>query len=147
MKVVKARYYETTNEIVPLDPQPVRNVDGTWDYQRAGSDEKGEFVVIDFISEEAHYFEYEANGDTISKDLKETTEEEWNKTETRDIESMDLILRSNAVSVDVSTLQELPTTNLKMNLPTSSTVTERLTSIIVRLFSSAYNAILKIFRS
>ena len=89
MKVVKAKYYQETNEVVTLDPQPERSADGTWGYERTGKDEKGDFVVIDFITEESQYFEYIANDSSTTLSFKETTEEEWNKTETLDIESMD----------------------------------------------------------
>lgn len=146
MKVVKAKYYKESNDLIPLDPQPKRNVDGTWDYERTGVDEKGEFTVIDFITEESHFFEYNASEDILSKELKETTEEEWNKIEILDIETMDSILQGNAENVDVSTSQELATTNTKTSLRTFSTAIEKSMSTIGRLFSSAYNAITKSFR-
>lgn len=147
MKVVKAKYYKETNDLIPLDPQPQRNVDGTWNYDRTGIDEKGEYTVIDFITEESHFFEYDAVKDMTSKELKETTEEEWNKTETPDIETMDLILQGNVTNVDVNTSQESATTNSKTSPRTFSTAIEKLMSTIGQLFSSAYNAITKSFQN
>ncbi len=146
MKVVKAKYYEETNEISPLDPQPIRNKDGSWSYERFGLDEKGKFVIIDFISEDSKYFEYEASEELVIKDLKETTEEEWNKPVTLDIESMDSTLQKNAGTVDVNTLQEFLTTNTKTSPPTFSTGIGKLMSIIGRLFSNVCNAIKKSYR-
>lgn len=146
MKVVKAKYYEETNEIIPLDPQPERNKDGSWSYERLGSDDKGKFVVIDFISEDSTYFEYAALGELATKDLKETTEEEWNKPVTLDIESMDSILQGDAEIVDVNTSQEFPIINTKTSPQTFSMGIGKLMSIIGRLFSSVCNAITKSYR-
>jgi hypothetical protein len=146
MKVVKAKYYKETSDLIPLDPQPVRGIDGTWDYERTGKDEKGEYVVIDFITEESHFFEYNASEDTTNKELKETTEEEWNQTAILDIETMDLMLQSNVQNVDVNISQELVTTNTKTNRPTFLTAIGKLTSIIEQLFCSVYNAITKNFQ-
>ena len=147
MKVVKAKYYKETNELIPLDPQPIRSVDGTWNYERTGVDEKGEFNVIDFITEESHFFEYNACEAILSKELKETTEEEWNQTETLDIETMDSILQSNVENVDVSTSQESAIISSKTSPQISLTETGKSMSIIARLFYNAYNAITKSFRS
>jgi hypothetical protein len=146
MKVVKAKYYKETNEIIPLDPQPKRKADGAWDYERLGVDEKGEFNVIDFITEESHFFEYDISDGTINKELKETTEEEWNKTETLDIETMDSILQGNVENAAVNTSQESVTTSTKMNPQTSLTETGKSMSTIGQLFYNAYNAIIKSFQ-
>lgn len=146
IKVIKAKYYQITNEIVPLDPQPVRDNQGRWDYQRSGTDEKGEFVVIDFLTEDAVYLEYDATSDKTKEDLQVTTEDEWNRPVTLDIESMEAKLQNDAQTVDVITLQESHTTSLKTSQQTCSTVIERLLLTIVRLFSNAYNAIIKNFR-
>jgi hypothetical protein len=146
MKVVKAKYYQETNEVVTLDPQPKRSTDGTWDYERTGKDEKGDLVVIDFITEESQYFEYIANDSSTTLSFKETTEEEWNKTETLDIESMDLILQSNVQDAAVSISPELPVINTKTSHQTFLMATGKLIRTIVQPFFSVYNAIIKNFR-
>jgi hypothetical protein len=145
MKVVKARYYEASNEIIPLDPQPIR-VNGKWDYQRSGTDEKGDFVVIDFITEESVYFDYDAGGLQEAKELKVTTEEEWAQPATLDTASMDLLPLESVPTVDASTLEKSLITSTEMSQATSQTVIEKLIQIIVQPFLSAYAAIISIFR-
>jgi hypothetical protein len=92
MKVVKTKYYEASNNLVPLDPQPVRSVDGKWNYERSGTDELGNYVVIDFISEEPVFLEYDAEGNKEKTELTIITEDEWNKTLTLDIENTDITI-------------------------------------------------------
>lgn len=147
MKVVKAKYYEKTNEIVQLDPQPIRDVDGRWNYERSGFDEKGNFVVIDFISEESVYFEYDAKGIDEKKELIITTEEEWNKTLTLDIESMDSTDQKPVESVDVLISQKSNITNTKMSQATSTTVIGKFLQIIAQLFSNVWAVIKSIFHN
>lgn len=147
MKVVKAKYYEETNEIIQLDPQPVRDVDGKWDYERSGSDEKGNFVVIDFISEKPVYFGYNADSINEKNELTIITEEEWNKTPTLDIENMDITGQEPVESVDVLTLQRSSTTNTKTSQATFTMVIERLLQTTAQLFSNAWAAIKSIFHN
>jgi hypothetical protein len=147
MKVVKAKYYEATNELIPLDPQPSIRVNGRLQYDRTGTDDKGDFVVIDFISEEATYLEYTAkDGGGDAFDLKITTEEEWLQPATLNTENMDLLLSEDALTVDANTSEKLATTNTEMNQVTSLTGIAKLKATIARLFFSAYDAIISIFR-
>jgi hypothetical protein len=147
MKVVKAKYYDKTDEIIQLDPQPVRGVDGKWDYERSGSDEKGNFVVIDFISEKPVYFGYNADGINEKNELTIITEEEWNKTPTLDIENMDITGQEPVESVDVLTLQKSSTTNTKTSQATFTMVIERLLQTTAQLFSNAWAAIKSSFHN
>jgi hypothetical protein len=146
-KLVKAKYYKEPDLIVVIDPQPER-VRGQWAYQRSGTDELGEWVVIDYITGNDNLAEYDTSttqlGNTIV--VNEITEDEWNKPATLDIENMDLLLSSNVQNVDVSTLQESHTTSLKTNQQIYSTETEKLWSTIVRLFLNVYDAIMSRFR-
>ena len=148
-KVVKAKYYKDHDLLIPLDPQPQR-VRGEWVYERSGTDELGNWTVVDHITGDQVLAEYDTNEITIASDndivVHEVTEEEWNKPATLDIESMDKLLLSNVQAVDVSTSQESHTTSLKTNQQISSTATEKWWSIIVRLFSNVYAAIISKFR-
>ena len=145
MKVVKARYYEATNEIIPLDPQPIR-VGGRWNHERTGTDERGEFVVIDFISEESVYFDYDAVSPIESKELKVTTEAEWLKPAILDTVNTDLLLSESVPTVDVNISEKLVTTNTEMNQAISLTVIEKLTKTIKQLFLSALDVVTSTFR-
>lgn len=146
-KLVKAKYYKESDLIVVMDPQPER-VRGQWAYQRVGTDELGEWSVIDYITGNDSLAEYDTSttqlGDTVV--VNEITEDEWNKPATLDIENMDLLLSSNVQNVDVSTSQESHTTSLKTNPQIYSTETEKWWSIIVRLFLSVYAVITSKFR-
>jgi hypothetical protein len=146
-KLVKAKYYKEPDLIVVMDPQPER-VKGQWAYQRAGTDELGDWVVIDYITGNDSLAEYDTSttqlGNTVV--VNEITEDEWNKPATLDIENMDLLLSSNVQTVDVSTSQESHTTSLKTNPQIYSTETEKWWSIIVRLFLNVYAAITSKFR-
>ena len=147
MKVVKAKYYEESGEIIPLDPQPTLRVNGVLQYDRKGTDEKGEFVVIDFISEEATYFEYEAdNSGKEASDFKITTEEEWSKPATQNTENMASLLLNDVDTVNVSTLEKSSTTNTKMNLATSRMAIGNLIQTIVQRCLNALDVVISIFR-
>lgn len=146
MKVMKTKYYESTGDLIPLDPQPLRSIDGTWDYERSGTDELGDFVVIDFITEESVYFDYDTGPVGQSSELKITTEEEWLKPATLDIASMDILLSESVPTVDANISEKLPTTDLRMNQATSQTVIEKLMQTIGQLYSSALDVIAWIFR-
>lgn len=151
MKVIKVKYYEDIDDdeekIVPLDPQPVKK-NGEWDYEKKGTDEKGDYIVIDYIIEDPVYINYDSEKptDLKAKELDIITEEEWNETVTLDIESMDLTSHENVESVDANTSQEFTTTNSKTNRQTCSTGIGKSTSTIGRLFSSVCNAITSSFR-
>ena len=146
-KIVKAKYYKEPDLIVVMDPQPER-VKGQWAYQRTGTDELGDWVVIDYITGNDDLAEYDTSTAQLDNGvvINEITEEEWNKPATLDIESMDLLLSSNVQTANVSTSQESHTTSLKTNQQTSSTETEKWWSIIVRLFLSVYAVITSKFR-
>lgn len=148
MKVVKTKYYEKTGELIPLDPQPVREPNGEWNYERKGNDELGDFVVIDFITEEPVYLDYDTAQGQINttSELKITTEEEWLKPATLDIASMDIQLSEDAPTVDASILEKSLTTDLKMNQATSQTVIEKLMQTIGQLYCNVLGAIKWIFR-
>ena len=151
MKTVKARYYEATEDIIPLDPQPIRKFDGTWDYERTGTDENGDFVVIDFITEGNQYLSYDSEKPPTKAMLEsplaklEITEDEWNKPATLDIENMDSLL-SSVVNVDANISESLVTTNTEMNQVTSLMETKNTTSTIKQLFLSALDAVKSNFR-
>lgn len=145
MKVVKAKYYEASNEIIPLNPQPIR-INGAWVYERAGMDAKGEYVVIDFISEDSVYFDYDANGTTETKELQVTTEEEWHKPAILDTENMDLLLSESAHTVDANILEKSVITNIEQNQVTSQMGIVKLIQIIKQRCLSVLGAITSIFR-
>lgn len=123
MKVLKVKLYEDTQEIVPLDPQPVK-VNGQWNYDRSGTDEKGDYVVIDFITEESTYLEYNATGEVATSNLQVTTEEEWNKPAISDTEILKALELNSAQDVSLPTLPKCLITNTETNQQTSLTETE-----------------------
>ena len=140
MKVVKAKYYSVTEEIVPLDPQPIR-INGVFMYERSGMDEKGEYVVIDLMVEGDTLMEYDTKNQNRANPLEVIiTEEEWNKEIPIDLETTMELEESN-VNVDVTSSLESPTINTKMKEPTSTTETEKLMGTIARFFSNVWAAI------
>lgn len=146
MKIVKARYYKATEEIIPLNPQPIRRFDGTWDYERTGTDENGDFVVIDFATEGDHYLSYDSEKPPTKAMLEsplvrlEITEDEWNKPAILDIENMDSLL-SSVVNVDANISENLVTTSTEMNQATSPMETKSIISTTKQLFLNAYDAV------
>lgn len=140
-KVVKAKYYAETGDIIPLDPQPVR-VQGLYSYARSGTDEAGEYVVIDFMTEEDVYFGYDAANQLTSQPLEiNITEDEWNKPVENDTETMDMQNQGNAGNANPPTLQKSPTINLKMSPQTCLTVIGKSTPTIKQRFSNVWDAI------
>lgn len=141
MKVVKARYYEETQELIPLDPQPLK-IAGVYQYERSGTDDKGSFVVIDMITEGNTFLEYDSLTQRTVEPLEIIiTEEEWNKPININLEDTTESKESN-VNVDVTSLQKLPTTNLKMKVQTFTMATKKFIQSIKQYCLNVYNAIL-----
>lgn len=80
MKMIKAKFYPETNEVIPLDPQPIR-VQGQFErIPSTGTDEIGEYIIIDFVQEKDVLFEYDTKAPPKREsDLLEIKEEEWNQ--------------------------------------------------------------------
>lgn len=96
MKQQKAKYYAPTEErlepiIIPIErkvsftslDEPVEPL------ERSGSDELGDYIIVDFIQDKATYFDYtvssqkDKQGNVISNTAKNkiTSKEEWEKPE------------------------------------------------------------------
>jgi hypothetical protein len=146
MKTIKAKYYEESKQIIPLDPQPVR-VQGQWMYERTGTDELGEFCIIDFIVEGDTYFDYDAATQKTHQPLEvKITEEEWNQEPKSNTETINTQKFLDVLDAKEPTSQELPTTNTEMNQLISLMVTEKPTLTIRQRFSNVLHAISLLFR-
>lgn len=144
MKTIKAKYYEETKEIVPLDPQPLR-VKGEWKLERVGTDEKGEYCIIDFMVEGDTYFDYDAGKQNTTQPLEVTiTEEEWNKP-ANNTETIDTQKFLDALA-EVATSPKSAITNTETNQQISLTDTEKLIPTIGQRFLNACYAIKSIFQ-
>jgi hypothetical protein len=96
MKQVKAKYYAPTEDrleplIIPLEKkvsfvsldEPVEKV------ELSGSDEHGDYIIVDFVQDKGHFFDYtvsaqkDAQGNIVSNSVrnKAITQEEWEKAE------------------------------------------------------------------
>lgn len=146
MKVLKAKYYSETQEVIPLDPQPVR-INGVYNYERSGTDEKGEYVVIDFMIEGDTLMEYDTKKQNRAEPLEVIiTEEEWNKQIVIDIDQDTTELKENVANVEVTSLQKSSTINTEKKELISTMETEKSTQTIVRFFLNVWDAIKSIFR-
>jgi hypothetical protein len=145
MKTIKAKYYEETKEIIPLDPQPLR-VKGEWKLERVGTDEKGEYCIIDFMVEGDTYFDYDAGKQNITQPLEVTiTEEEWNKPVESNIETIDTQKFLDALAEEPIS-QKSPTISIEMNQPISLMEIEKLTPTIKQRFLNVCTAIKLLFQ-
>lgn len=146
IKTIKAKYYEESKEVIALDPQPVR-VKGQWNYERTGTDEKGEYCIIDFMIEGETYFDYDAANQNTYQPLEvKITEEEWNQEPKDKSETINTQRFLDVLDAKEPTLQELPTTNIGTNPQTSLTVTEKLIQTTKQFCLSVYNATSSLFR-
>jgi hypothetical protein len=122
-------------------------VKGVYDYQRAGTDEKGEFVVIDFISEESTYFEYDVTKQNTREPLEVIiTEEEWKTPTEKDTATIETQNYLDVLNASAPTSPKLPITNTEMNKQTCLTDKEKLTQTIARYYCNALAAIKSAFR-
>lgn len=145
IKTIKAKYYEESKEVIPLDPQPIR-IKGEWNYERTGTDEKGEYCIIDFMMEGDTYFDYDAAKQNTHQPLEVTiTEEEWNKPVENNTATIDTQKFLDALAEE-PTLQKLVTTNTETIPQISLMETEKLTPTIKQRFLNVCTAMKLLFR-
>lgn len=135
MRQVKAKYYADAereeDKIVLLDQQVnLTELDNKpKKYAPQGVDEKGKWVLVDFIIDEDKYIEY----DSDSGKAKEVGEKEWDQIKVEEVYE-DIQIQPSNVSVAASSLKNFLSTSTARIQPIFTTVKKKLTQNIKSLF-------------
>lgn len=87
MKQVKAKYYPETQNIIPIETKLPILGEAHARHDYSGTDEDGDWVLVDFITGESAFYDYDIEetcdekGKVVSQQVKTKTigEDEWNK--------------------------------------------------------------------
>lgn len=135
MKQVKAKYYaDAENEedkIEVIEDKPnLTSLEEPKLLPSSGEDEKGKWVLVNFIIDEDNFIEY----DSESGKAKEIGEEEWDQIKVEEACETTQPSQCNAKSVDVSTSKSFLSTSIKQIQQIFTTGKKKLTQSIESLF-------------
>lgn len=117
MKQQKAKYYHKTGKIKPLESiLNLTALDSKQTMAANGSDEDGNYVIVDYITDDPKYFAYNVDKNDEGNDtviIKQIKEEEWNQLPEINIENIPTQNQDSSASADVSFLKRFMQTSLK----------------------------------
>lgn len=136
MKQVKAKYYadaereEDKIEVIDNVPNLTALEGGGIKHPSSGEDEKGKWVLVNFVIDEDNFIEY----DSASGRSKEIGETEWDQTKAEKASETTLTNQCNANNADVSSSKNFLSTSSKLIAQIFTTGKKKLTQSIESLF-------------